>query len=282
MKIIKGQTALITGASKGIGVYIARALALKGMDLVLAARSASELELVRRDVEALGVTAIAVPTDVSDQKALDSLVDRAVHEFGSIDVLMNNAGIERVATYDRLSLEDIEHMIRVNLHAPMALTRMILPDMLARNRGHIVNMSSAAGVLPTSYNEPYSATKFGLVGFTRSLRLTLQETGSAVSASVICPGFLDDAGLYENMKQAHGVRVPWFLGSMKAEKAADAVVRAIENDLPDVLVMPGAPRMLMSLSAWFPRLAETITVKMGVCRVFRGTAEQRAQTSSGI
>lgn len=105
MKIIKGQTALITGASKGIGINITRTLATKGMNLVLAARSVSELVAVRNEMEALGVSAVAVPTDVGDQKALADLVDRAMSEFGKIDVLMNNAGIERNMTYERVLFE---------------------------------------------------------------------------------------------------------------------------------------------------------------------------------
>ena len=112
MNITRGQTALITGASKGIGVNIARTLASKGMNLVLAARSVSELAAVRNEVEGLGVRAIAAPTDVADDKALADLVDRAMSEFGAIDVLMNNAGIERVMTYERVSLDDIEQMLQ--------------------------------------------------------------------------------------------------------------------------------------------------------------------------
>ncbi len=281
MKIVKGQTALITGASKGIGVNITRALATKGMNLVLAARSVSELAAVRDEMEALGVSAVAVPTDVGDQKALADLVDRAMSEFGAIDVLMNNAGIERNMAYERVSLEEIEQMIEVNLHAPMTLTRLVLPHMQARNRGHIVNMSSAAGVMPTSFTEPYTATKYGLAGFTRSLRLTLQETGSAVSASVICPGFLDETGMYENQKQQYQIKASPLIGSVKAQKAADAVVRSIENDLPEVIVMPGMPRMMIAMNALFPRLTEKMVIKFGLCSAFRDLAEKRAQVSSG-
>ena len=277
MHIVKGQTALITGASKGLGVYIARSLAAKGMQLVLAARSGEALEAVRKEIETMGVKAVAVPIDVGDRQALEQLVEKAVDEFGTIDVLVNNAGIEYTTPYDALSPDEIEQMIRVNLTAPMLLTRLVLPDMMARNAGHIVNMASAAGVMPTSFTEPYSATKYGLVGFTRSLRLTAQERGSAVSASAICPGFLDDAGMYENMKQQYGVKAPWFIGSQSAQKAADAVIRAIENDLPEVVVMPGTPRVLMGLNALVPRFMEKVVVKFGFCSVFRDMAEYRSQ-----
>ena len=252
MKIVKGQTALITGASKGLGVYIARALAAKGMNLVLAARSVGLLEEVRNEIEAAAVKAIAVSTDVASCSSLEDLVNRSVMEFGHIDVLVNNAGIEFTVAYDALALDEIKQMIQVNLAAPMYLTRLVLPAMLARNSGYIVNISSGAGLLPTPYTEPYAATKFGLVGFTRSLRLTVQEMGSAVSASVICPGFMDDAGMYEHMKNQSGQKVPWIIGSLPAQKVANAVVRAIETDVPDIIVMPGAPRVLMALNAFAP------------------------------
>ena len=140
-------------------------------------------------------------------------------------------------------------------------------------------MSSAAGVVPTSFTEPYAATKYGLVGFTRSLRLTLQETGSAVSASVICPGFLDDTGMYENQKRQYGVRASPLIGSMKAQHAADAVARAIERDLPEVIVMPRMPRLMMATNALFPRLTEKMIVKFELCSAFRDIATQRAQAA---
>ncbi len=107
MKIVKGQTALITGASRGLGVYMARALAAKGLNLVLAARSVGLLEEVRKEIEAIAVKAIAVPTDVASRSSLEHLVNRSVMEFGQIDVLVNNAGIEFTVAYYALALDEI-------------------------------------------------------------------------------------------------------------------------------------------------------------------------------
>jgi len=275
MKIVKGQTALITGASMGIGVYIAKALAEMGMNMVLAARSSENLELIRQDIESMGVRAIAVPTDVSDHGALKRLVKQANDVFGRIDVLVNNAGIETIADYDVLTQTEIDQVIQVNLIAPMALTRLVFPDMLRRNSGHVVNISSVAGILPTAFNESYAASKYGLVGFTRSLRLTSQEKSSSVSASVICPGFIDDAGMYEDMKRNYRVKAPWFIGSLPAHKVADAVKKSIERDLPNIIVMRGFPRLIMCLSIIVPRILERIAVRHGFFRVFRNVAQQR-------
>lgn len=275
MKIVKGQTALLTGASRGLGVYMAGALAEKGMNLVLAARSAEALERVRKEMEGKGVQALAVPTDVADRSALERLVEQATAAFGSLDVLVNNAGIEFDCAYDRLSLDEIEQMIHVNLTSAMLLTRLVLPGMHERNEGHIVNISSMAGVLPTPFGEPYAASKYGLVGFTYALRLSEQHNGSAVSASVVCPGFMDDAGMYEDSKQQYGLTAPPIVGSLGAAHAAKAVVQAIERDLADVMVTPGLPRLFRAWSAVTPRIFERTAQRLGAYEQNRALAARR-------
>jgi short-subunit dehydrogenase len=280
VKILKGQTALLTGASRGLGLYMARALAHRGMNLVLAARSAEGLERVRKEIEAIGVRAIAVPTDVADRGALERLVEQATETFGAIDVLVNNAGIELPCAYEDLSLEEIERVIEVNLTGAMLLTRLVLPGMRERNRGHIVNISSLTGVLPVPFDAGYSTTKHGLVGFTRSLRLTAQCTGSAVSASVICPGYMDDAGMHEDNKRRYDVKAPRIAGSLAAERAGEAVIEAIERDLPDLMLAPGAPRLFIALAALAPRLFEWIAPRLGAFESETAIAERRAAERS--
>ncbi len=277
MKKLKGRTAVVTGASKGIGVYIARALAKKGMNLVLAARSQPELEAVRAEVEGIGVKAIVVPTDVSDKAALRSLVDAAKAEFGAIDVLVNNAGIESVFRYHALEFEEIEEMLNVNLRAPMMLTWLVLPGMLERGEGHIVNIASMAGKVGPAFGEPYGATKAGLVGFTQSLRGSYQDQG--VSASVISPGFVE-AGMYEVMVEDYGLKAPATLGSSKPEKVSKAVVKAIEKDLGDVIVNPGPMRLLLGTNAMAPGFFEWVSKRMRISETFRKLADMRAKERS--
>ena len=272
MKNLRGRTAILTGASKGIGVHVARALANQGTNLVLAARSASALEEVRKAVERQGVRAIAVPTDVSDRSALKSLVERAVSEFGSIDILVNNAGIELILTYHKLTLEEIDQIVSVNLLAPMHLTWLVLPGMLERGQGHIVNVSSLAGKVGPAYNEPYGATKAGLIGFTQSLRGTYRRSG--VGASVVCPGFVED-GMYAKTKEEFGVEAPRRLGVSTPEAVARGVIRAIKKDLPEVIVNPGAIRLLLAATAMSPSLGEWMLERMGADAVFHKVAELR-------
>ncbi len=278
MRITEGETAVITGASRGLGVYVARKLAAKGVNLVLAARSVDALEEVSAEIGNLGVKVIAVPTDVSIRADLEYLLFRATEEFGSIDLLVNNAGVNCTSRYELLTLDEIERTLQVNLTAPMILTRLVLPAMLARNRGHIVNISSIAGVLPPAYAESYAATKSGLVSFTRSLRLTVKDRNSAVGASVVCPGFLSGGGMFERNSQKYGIKAPRLLGgTLPCEKAADAVVRAVEKDLAEVLVIRGVPRISMAANAISPWLYEKVAKWFGLCRSFRTIAEQRAQ-----
>ncbi len=137
----------MTGASHGIGPCIVRALAKEGMNLVLAARSGDELEQVATaaDIRATGVHVLTVPTDVTQRDALRALVNAAERTFGSVEVLVNNAGGDLQREFHNYRVDDVEALIRLNLTAPIELTRLLLPGMLERKQGHIVNISSVGG-----------------------------------------------------------------------------------------------------------------------------------------
>jgi short-subunit dehydrogenase len=268
----KDRNVLLTGASRGLGAMIARTLAAKGANLVIAARSAEPLRALA--AECTGVRVLAVPCDVGDAAALGALVE-AAEAFGPIDILINNAGIEHAAPYETIPVETIEQIVRVNLVGPMVLTRLMLPHLLARGRGHVVNMSSVAGLGPAAFAEPYGATKHGLVGFTKALRATLKANGSGVSASVICPGFVADIGMYEVMRRDHGASTSLFMGLSRPELVVDAVIRAVEKDLPDIVVNPMPLRPTLALSVLFPRIMERVLGRLRVHETFRVTALSR-------
>lgn len=259
MKDLKGRCAIITGASAGLGVRVARALAREGMNLVLAARSADALEAVAAELRGLGVRAIAVPTDVADDSQLTRLVDRTLAEFGAIDVLVNNAGIEAFRSFHEIDPQDIRKTIDVNLTAALVLTRFVLPHMDRAGRGHVVNMASTAGKQGPAYGAAYGASKAGMIAFTQALRTEYHGTG--VSASVVCPGFASDGGIYEVIRQRVGHSVPWYVGSTTAEAVARAVVKAIKYDRPDLIVNVPALRPVFALCQAFPRIGEWIVRK---------------------
>ncbi len=146
MQIRRGDVALITGASRGIGRHIAMAMARRGMDLVLAARSQDGLDAVAAEVRsATGVTVWTLTVDLGDRDQAAALPARAEAAAGRVDVLVNNAGLDPVYRPDEIPLEELAAMTDVNLLAPMLLTRMVLPGMVRRGRGHVVNVASMSG-----------------------------------------------------------------------------------------------------------------------------------------
>ena len=256
MKDLKGRTALITGASAGIGVHVARALAREGMNLVLAARRADELDKVAAEMRELGVKAFVFPTDVADERQLQTLVERTMSELGSIDVLVNNAGIEAFRRFEEIPPADIRRTIDVNLTATLLLTRYVIPHMRQAGRGHIVNMASIAGKQGPAFAAAYGASKAGLIAFTQSLRSEYHGTG--ISASAICPGFAADGGVYEELRKRSGKSAPWYVGSTTSEAVARAAVKAIKWNKPETIINVPALRPLFTLCAVFPRLGEWV------------------------
>jgi short-subunit dehydrogenase len=269
---LQGRNVVLTGASHGIGLHIADALARAGANLLLAARSADELAGVAERARERGVQAVAVPTDValSDQRL--ALIERAQAELGSIDVLVNNAAVESVGPFDTVSPEQLEREVAVNLLAPMALTRLVLPGMLDRGSGHLVNISSLAGLVAPSHAEGYAATKAGLIGFTRSLRR--EYRGRGVGFSVVCPGFVAE-GMWARHANL-GVRAPQLVGVIKVEKVADAVVSAIVDGSSELVVTPRPMRPLLAAAALSPSFADWVYRFSGAAGLYREMSQRES------
>jgi len=277
MDDLRGANAIITGASRGIGVYIARALAKEGVNLVLAARSAGELEKVRAEMEALGVRAIAITCDVAQASERAVLVQRAEAEMGPIDILVNNAGIERVARFDEALESDIVDTLTINLEAPMLLTRAIVPGMLKRGRGHVVNIASGAGKVGVAFGSSYCASKHGLVGFTNALRS--EYRGRPVGFSVVCPGFVTDAGMYARWDD-RGIRAPRIAGTSKPEKVAAVVVKCIKRNKAEVTVNTPPVRPLIVLANIAPSIVPGMLHRLGYTKVFERVMADEAAARS--
>ena len=267
MKITQDTVALVTGASRGIGVHIVAALAERGCKLVLAARSKDGLEQTADLARSAGSEVLVVPTDLANQESLIALTTTAQEHFGRVDLLVNNAGVEGSYFFHEAPLDRLEWTTRVNVTAPLALSRLVLPGMIERNRGHILNVASLAGLGPTAFGETYGASKHAIVGFTSALRASLQTQGSAVSASAVSPGFVSDVGMFADKQAQHAeVRPPAFLGTSSPTKVAAAVLRATEKDLPNVIVNPGVIRITLAVALLFPRLGEWLGRVLGVHR----------------
>jgi len=272
MRELAGSIAILTGAGGGIGLAIARELAQARMNLVLASPSPGEIERVSSELTRSRTEVVTVLTDVTDPKALQALADRTIERFGAVDILINNAGINNVLAYHQLRADDIAEILSVDLIAPMMLSRILLPVMLRRRRGHIVNISSLSGKIALPFCSPYSAAKAGLIAFTQSIRS--EYRGSGVSASVVCPGFVQ-AGIYKKLVNETGLEVPRIVGTSTATQVARAVVRVIVHDTAEALVSPLRTRLCTALGQISPGLSERLIYLLGVGQWLSGVAAIR-------
>jgi short-subunit dehydrogenase len=274
MEQLRGRTALVTGASGGIGRQIARRLARDGVNVVISGRREEVLAELVTDLRGQGVSAEAVPADLGDLSQIDPLIERSEAALGPIDILVNNAGIEITSAFTGYSREELTGMVDVNLTAPTLLTHRVVPGMLERGRGHVVFISSLGGKVGPAYNEPYGATKAGLIGLNQSLRAEYRQ--APIGFSVICPGFVAGDGMYQRMVD-EGVKSNRLLGETTLDKVAEAVVEAIRRDRPEI-VEGGAPvRPMLALAQLSPRLAERLVEKFGGTEIFRRAAQSRGR-----
>lgn len=277
---LQGGLALITGASRGIGEKLAHAFAERGMRLLLTARSATDLEAVAARLRAKQVDVHTLAMDVTDRRAREDLVQLAETQLGGVRLLVNNAGVEKIGKYETLTEEDVEHIVNVNLLAPMHLTRLVLVGMQERRSGHVLNMASMAGLFGAAHAETYTATKHGLVGFTRSLRASAFEDNTGVSASVVCPGFVDDVGMYNLMRKNHGAKTSSLFPAVQSRDVVKAALRAVLQDLPDVLVSMGPMRLGLAVHSLAPRLGELVGRQIGANKAFSEVANRRRSPTS--
>jgi len=189
MQTVQGKVALVTGAGRGIGKAIALLLAGAGCHVVLVARSRDQLEEVRREIDSRHSNAAVVPCDLTRDDGIEKLVDRSAQHFGAIDILINNAGWGKRASVVKAKIDDWDQTFRVNLRAPMILAQRLLPAMIEKGEGAVINIGSVSGKSGEANGAAYSASKFGLIGFTQSLYEEVREHG--IKVSVILPGFVD-------------------------------------------------------------------------------------------
>jgi len=182
MNDLKNKNALITGAGKGIGRAIAVALAQEGVNVILLARTQSDIDEVAKEVKALGVKSLALTADVADINSVNTAVEKALAEFKSIDILINNAGIAAFGNFLELEPAAWERIIQVNLMGTYYVTRAVLPNMIESQTGDIINISSTAGLNGNALTSAYSASKFAVLGLTDSLMQEVRKHNIRVTA----------------------------------------------------------------------------------------------------
>lgn len=183
---LKNSVAIVTGASKGIGKSIALSLAKEGVNVILAARSSELLAMVQKEIAEFGAKSVSIPTDVTSENSVSNLILETQKRFGKVDILVNNAGVGIFSNLVEMKVDDYEAMMNVNLKGVFLCTRAVLPAMIKQKFGEIINIASLAGKNSFAGGSVYSATKWGLIGFARSLMLEVRDHN--VRVVTICPG----------------------------------------------------------------------------------------------
>jgi len=275
MKIQAGQCALVTGASRGLGTSITTALAKRGVNLIISARDEKSLRLEQERLSLYGIEVHIFACDLVRQEDVIKLAEYA--QTVGIDILVNNAGLECACLFDQLEAEDLSRTLQVNVTAPIMLTRHLLPSMRQRGAGHIVNMGSILGFMATPYTEAYCTSKAAIGQFTQCLRLFLQAEKWPVSASVVEPGFVEDTGMYQRVKDQTHDHVPAIMGTVDSDRVGEAVITVIERDKPSLIVAKGTPRLMQLLQMFLPKPLERLSIKLDLYRFGRKVVAMREQ-----
>jgi uncharacterized protein len=239
---LKGQNALVTGASYGIGAQIGAHLAAQGVNIAITARSKDKLERLATELHRrYGVIVAVIPADLMKARDRDSILPAATHALGELDILVNNAGVLRGGPLHLRDKRDISRMFVTNCIAGTELTHDILPGMLWRRSGHIITIASIAGIASLPYMAVYAATKAANVLFNLTLQTELQNTG--VYATAVSPGFTKGDGLWERF----GLPGHSAFGETTTVDVADKVVDALRN--PGQLALISNPNDVTPVAA---------------------------------
>ena len=275
MRDLVGRRALVTGATGGLGEYIVRELARAGVQVAISSRSRAALDELASRSRGLGAAVVPFPADLSLPGAAERLAAAVEENLGPPDILVNNAGLELASSFTRYSPAELDLILAVDLLAPLQLTHRLLPSMLARRAGHVVNICSLASKGPLPYGVPYAAAKSGLAGATASLRA--EYAGTGVGFSAVIPGFVTGAGIFAR-HQAAGVAAPAVFGTTTPQRVARAVLAAIRRDIPETIVTPYPIRPLLALAELAPATAQRLTALVGVTGVAHRVARLNERT----
>jgi short-subunit dehydrogenase len=269
---LDGATAIVTGGSRGIGPFIAEFLARQGARVALVARSEPELEANARRLSESEAEVVAFAADITSGADRRELIEAVERRLGPVDVLVNNAGGDLQREFHNLTEGEIQGVLEVNLTSAILLTRLVLPGMLERGRGHVVNVSSMAGRVSFPYTEAYAAAKDGLIAFTRVLRADYRDCG--VSGSTLILGPVGEAGVGARTAEEVGLKHPP-VGLVSPTKIAKLTVRAIGSDKAELAVLPGPGKLLRGLMDRFPGLGPAMNRATGTNKTMATVSEYR-------
>jgi len=263
VKELAGKTVLVTGAASGIGRETALAFAREGCTLLLNDINEDGLDAATAELKALQTDCRTYLADVSNAEAVKLMADRVTEDFGALDILVNVAGVCVVADTVDTPLEDWEWIMGVNLWGPIHTVHFFLPSMISRKAGHIVNVSSAAGLIPFSLITAYTTTKHGLVGFGEALAQEMRE--HKINVTTVCPG-VTNTPIIGHMR-FHGYSAQKFEKfnqtvinrSLSPARLAEMIVEGVRRNRP--MVMPVSARILYVVKRISPRLVNYIIAR---------------------
>ena len=268
MDALRDKSGIVTGAAHGIGVPIAHALAAEGMNLaVVDKREDDSLAAVAGDLRSKGVKVIEITADVTVPADRAAIIDEVEQSLGPIDVLINNAAIIEWTRFVEQDVEHIGRIIQTNLLAPILLGRLVLPGMVRRGSGHIVNHASLNGKRGIPFDAVYSGSKAGLIQWSNAMRVELEGTG--VGMTSVISGFVTEVG----MSADHGVPAPRLTGPIPPRKVVEAVLQALRDDPPEIIVRGLPTRPLLAVGELFPRFADPLLKWSGAVELHRRLAE---------
>ncbi len=276
----KDKTVIITGGSEGVGAATARMFAEHGANLVLVARSKRNLERIGEELRSKTRVEI-VAMDVSDADACVNLYKKAEFEFGSINVLVNNAGYHERGPVESVSVDDLAAMIDVNLKAPILLCKLAIKYLKEAGGGAIINVASLAGRTPVPGAATYSATKFGLRAFTFALGEELR--GSDIKLAAVSPGPIDTGFIMSNIDDVTDVTFSQPLST--AEEVAQEILNLVANNKRERSMPPisGLLTTIMYLFPWLGRLVLPLMIRKGrnVKRKLKAQMRQMEEEQGG-
>lgn len=267
---LQGKTILITGASRGLGLVMARQLVAAGARLAICARDEAELERAKTELVQQGGEILTLICDVTHQAQVEQMVQQVKEQFGAIDILINNAGTDIVGPLENLTMQDYDDLMQLHFWAPLYATEAVLPGMRDRRAGRIVNISSVGGKVASPHMVAYCASKFALTGLSAGLHIELAQAGIAVTT--VCPGLIytgvNDHALFKGQRRKE---YTWFsiseslpIISASPEKVARTAIAGMRRGAAEVVVpLPILlmarfyglfPGLMTSLLTWGSRL----------------------------
>jgi NAD(P)-dependent dehydrogenase (short-subunit alcohol dehydrogenase family) len=260
---LRGKSVLITGGSRGLGLALGREFVARGARVAICARDVEELKRAASDLVRPGRPVLALPCDITNVEEVGRMVEAVREHFGTVDVLVNNAGIIQVGPVETMTLADYEEAININLRGPLHAMLAVIPEMRRRGEGRIVNITSIGGKIAAPHLTPYTVSKFGFVGLSKAMRSELAKDGIVVTT--ICPGLMR-TGSPRNatFKGQHRAEYAWFsisdslpLLSVSAERAARRIIAACQRGEAEA-IFPVQAKIAAMADAIAPELTADI------------------------